>query len=271
MVRDDSCWVAVGVTSYVALAGLAGSSPTAITLLMLAAGPFVLWELWRQTRRRLERALLSPELAWVTRVVGTAIVSWVQARLLGQSSLLLEIVAVAALGATSVGALYAVARIERLPGLVTLSPKARSLDAAAFAAFLWAVVLVLAIARFTDLDNRFGLDPLTLDYAHTTACVGTLLLFIAASWRVAVLRKLELGLPDRAFGGLIGSLVALSVAIPATLVNVGPPDRVLPIAVSVAAVALLWTSQVSDPARISGVLRATIVALFLGSPIALFL
>lgn len=271
MVLDRSFWVAVGVTSYVALAGLAGSSPTAITLLMLAAGPFVLWELWRQTRRRLERALLSPELAWVTRVVGTAIVSWVQARLLGQSSLLLEIVAVAAIGVTSVGALYAVARIERLPGLVAPSPKARSLDAAAFAAFLWAVVLVLAVARFTDLDNRFGLDPLTLDYAHTTACVGTLLLFIAASWRVAVIRKLELGLPDRALGGLIGSLVALSVAIPATLVNVGPPDRVLPLAVSVAAVALLWTSQVSDPARISGVLRATIVALFLGSPIALFL
>lgn len=271
MVLDRSFWVAVGITSYVALAGLAGSSPTGLTLLGLAVGPFALWELWRQTRRRLERAVLSPELSRATRVVGTAAVCWVQARIAGENSLLIEVVAVSALAATAVGALYAMARIERLPGLISPPRQARSLDAAAFAACLWAIVLVLAVARFTDLDNRFGLDPLTLDYAHTTACVGTLLLFIAASWRVAVIRKLELGVPDRAHGAVIGSLVALAIALPATLVHVGPPDRVLPIAVLSAAMTVLWTSQVSDPARISGVLRATVVALFLGSPIALFL
>lgn len=271
MVLDRSFWVAVGVTSYVALAGLAGSSPTSLTLLGIGVGPLALWELWRQTKRRLERAVLSPELAWVTRVVATAAVCWIQARLAARSSLLIEVVAVAASGATAVGALYAVARIERLPGLVSPPRQARSLDAAAFAACLWSIVLVLAIARFTDLDNRFGLDPLTLDYAHTTACVGTLLLFVAACWRIAAIRKLELGVPDRALGGVVGSLVALAVAIPATLVHVGPPDRVLPLAVLVAASNLLWTAQVSDPARISGVLRAAVVALFLGSPIALFL
>jgi hypothetical protein len=271
MVLDRSFWVAVGITSYVALAGLAGSSPTGLTLVGLAVGPIGLWELWRQTRRRLERAVLSPELAWVTRVAATAAVCWVQARIVGDSSLLLEVVAVSALSAVAVGSLYAVARIERQPGLVAPPRQSRSLDAAAFAACLWAIVLVLAIARFTDLDNRFGLDPLTLDYAHTTACVGTLLLFVAASWRIAVIRKLELGVPDRALGGVVGSLVALAVAIPATLVHVGPPDRVLPIAVLAAAATLLWTSQVADPARISGVLRAAVVGLFLGSPIALFL
>lgn len=271
MVLDRSFWVAVGMTSYVALAGLQGGSPTGLTVLGLALGPFALWELWRQTRRRMERAVLPPELGWASRVVGTASVCWLQARLVGPSSLLVEVVAVAALASVAVAALYALARIERMPGLVVPPRQARALDAAAFAAFLWSVVLVLAFARFTDLDNRFGLDPLTLDYAHTTACVGTLLLFIAAAWRVASLRKLELGVPDRALGAVVGSLVALAIAIPTTLVRIGPPDRILPVAVLCAAVTALWTSQVSDPARISGVLRATVVALFLGAPIALFL
>lgn len=271
MVLDRSFWVAVGITSYVALAGLQGSSPTGLTLLGLAVGPFALWELWRQTRRRLERAVLTLDLVWATRVVGTAIVCWIQARLVGRAALLMEVVSVGALAAMSVGALYAVARIERLPGLIVPARQARSLDAAAFAAFLWGAVLVLVVARFTDLDNAFGLDPLTLDYAHTAACVGTLLLFIAASWRVAVFRKLELGVPDRALGSVVGSLVALCIAIPATLINIGPPDRVLPSAVLTASAALIWTSQVSDPAKVSGVLRGTIVALFFGAPIALFL
>lgn len=271
MVLDRSFWVAVGVTSYVALVGLQASSLSGAMLVSLAAGPFVLWELWRQTRRRMERTLLASDLAWATRIVGTAILCWVQARLGGSASLLVEVVAVAALATTSIGSLYAVARIERLPGLLPASPKARSLDAAAFAAFLWAVVLVLVFARFLDLDNRFGLDPLTLDYAHTTACVGTLLLFTAAAWRTAVVRRLELSVPDRARGAIVASLVALCVAVPATLVNVGPPDRVMPLAVIVAAAAVVWTSQVNDPARIAGMTRGALIALFLGSPIALFL
>ncbi len=271
MTLDRSFWVAVGITSYVAIAGLQGSSLSGLTIVGLVAGPLVLWELWRQTRRRIERTLLGGDLAWATRVVGTSIVGWVQARLGGSSSLLVEVVGVASMATSSVGALYAIARIERLPGLIPPARRAHSLDAAAFAAFLWSVVLVLVFARFTDLDNRFGLDPLTLDYAHTTACVGTLLLFVAASGRTAVIRKLELSVPDRARGAAIASLVSLGVAVPATLVNVGPPDRVMPGAVVVAAIAVVWTSQVSDPARIAGMTRGALVALFLGSPIALFL
>jgi hypothetical protein len=271
MVLDRSFWIAVGVTSYVALAGLQGSSLSGLMLVGLVLGPIVLWELWRQTRRRIERTLLAVELAWATRIVGAASVSWVQARLSGTSSLLVEVVATLALATTSVGALYAIARIERLPGLVPPVPRARSLDAAAFAAFLWAAVLVIVVARFTDLDNRFGLDPLTLDYAQTTACAGTLLLFAATGWRTSVLRKLELGVPERAIGVIVASLVALCVSVPATIVNVGPPDRVMPAAVLLAAAAVMWTAQVADPARIFGVMRAMLVALFLGSPIALFL
>lgn len=271
MVVDRSYWVAAGVVSYLGLAGLQGGGVTGAGLAGLVLGPAVLWEVWRQTRRRHERAELAPGQVWATRLLAVAVVAWLQARLHAAASPVLEVSSSLALGVCAVAALYGLARLPRLPGLLTPPPTTRSLDAAGFVAAIWAVVVVLCIARFAPLGSRFGVDPLTLDYANTAASVGTLLVFAAASLRITTTRRLELGTSDRGSGALILSLASLCVAAPLVLINLGPPDRVLPIAVVFASIAITWTTQTPDPALISGGLRATISLLFLGAPLALVL
>jgi hypothetical protein len=271
MVVDRSFWVAAGVVSYLGLAGLHGAGVTWLGLAGLVVGPTVLWEVWRQTRRRHERAELVPGQVWATRWLGVAVVCWLQARFVPTPMPLLEVSSSVSLGAAAVATLYALARLPALPGLLTPPASARSLDAAGFVAAIWAVVFVLSIARFADVGSRLGLDPLTLDYANTAASVGTLLVFAAAAFRITTTRRLELGTSDRGSGALVLSLVSLCVALPVALINLGPPDRVLPIALVFAAITVTWTSITPDPALISGGLRATISILFLGAPLTLVL
>lgn len=271
MVLERSYWVAVGVSSYIGLAGLQNSGLTPVALGALVMGPALLWEVWRQTRQRGERAQLAPEQVWATRLAVAAAVGWLQARIAGGPNLLLEVAASVCLAVLAIAALFCLARIPSSPGLIDPPKSARSLDAAAFVGSLWAAVLVLAVARFIDTHNRWALDPLTLDYTNTAASVGTLLVFTAASWRVATTRKLELGISDRANGALVLSLCSLGVAIPAALVNIGPPDRVLPAAVVVAACCVVWTALTSDPSKIARALRATLAILFLCAPVVLVL
>lgn len=271
MVVDRSYWVAAGVVSYLGLAGLHGGGATTVGVAGLVVWPATLWEIWRQTRRRHERAELVPGQVWASRLLGVAVVCWLQARLAPTPTPLLEVASSIALGVCSVAALYGLARLPSLPGLLTPPASTRSLDAAGFVAAIWSVVVMLSIARFADVGSRFGIDPLTLDYANTAASIGTLLVFAAAAFRITTARRLELGTSDRGSGALVLSLASLCVAVPLALINLAPPDRVLPIAVVFAATAVTWTAQTPDPVTISGGLRGTISVLFLGAPLALVL
>src|SRR6185369_3258260 len=87
-------------------------------------------------------------------------------------------------------------------------------DAVAFTAFLWSVTVAVPATRALSPSQRVILDPLAIDYATTMAGVGTLLVFVAATWRLRALRKIELGVGDRASGALALALTAALVAIP---------------------------------------------------------
>ncbi len=94
-------------------------------------------------------------------------------------------------------------------------------------------------------------------------------MLLAASWRLRLLRKLELGASDRAAGALALSITAIAVAVPASLLDVAPPDRVLPVAVLLASAACTWAATTREPTTVSSALRGILALLILGTPVAL--
>lgn len=83
-----------------------------------------------------------------------------------------------------------------------------------------------------------------------------------------MLRRLELGVADRAAGALALSTTAFLVAVPAALLDVAP-DRVLPIALLMAAFATTWTATTSEPTSVSKGLRGVLAVMLMGSPVTL--
>jgi hypothetical protein len=176
--------------------------------------------------------------------------------------------AVANLGAgfAAVGALVALARIAPLGGMLVPPPATRSLDAAGFAAFLWAIAVAAPATRAILPEQMVRLDPLAIDYATTSAGAGSLLVLVVASARLRFMRRLELGAADRASGALALSITALFVAVPAALLDVAPPDRVLPVATIAAAAATAWAAGTREPTTVSRSLRGVMALFLLGAP-----
>lgn len=245
---------------------MAGSPLPWLALLVL---PALLAEAWRrtampegkddvsQTSRRALRAAAWGSLMWVAARTGPA----------GQPAL--DAAANLGAGTAAVAALVAIARIAPRPGLLQPSSAALSLDAATFAGFLWALATALPLGFALLPAERVRLDPLMIDYASTSAAIGSMLVFVAASFRVRILRRLELGVGDRAAGALALAITAFSVAIPAGLLDVAPPDRLLPVGVCVAALAMTWAATTPEPTTVSSGLRGILSILILGTPIIL--
>ncbi|MEO6600326.1 MAG: hypothetical protein ABIQ16_10670, partial [Polyangiaceae bacterium] len=168
-----------------------------------------------------------------------------------------------------VAVLVAIARITPRAGLLKPPKAALSLDAATFAGFLWAIATALPLGFALLPAERVRLDPLMIDYATTSAAIASLLVFVAASFRLHALRRLELGVGDRAAGALSLAITTFSVAIPAGLLDVAPPDRILPVAVCVAALAMAWAATTPEPTTVSSGLRGILSVLILGTPIIL--
>lgn len=266
---DRSYWLAVGVVAYVGVASLQSTGLSTWRLLLFGALPWLLQLAWRRTQRgprdaRVERGTLQ-----AMRIAATAAIVWLEARLGQPQVATLELAATAATGACAVTATYALARIAPAGGLVQPSKAVRSLDATAFSAFLWSAAVAVSLSRAVVPAHRWRLDPLTLDYANTAASVGGLLVLLAAAWRVRVMRRLELGVAERAEGALVLGGVALAVAVPAAAVDVAPPDRVVPAALILASVTTLWTVLASDPASVARVLRSSVALTLLGVPVLL--
>jgi hypothetical protein len=114
------------------------------------------------------------------------------------------------------------------------------------------------------------LDPLAIDYATTTAGIGSLLVFVAASIRLRAQRRIEIGAADRIGGALSLSLTAVCVALPTAAADIAAPDRVLPAAVVVAALACSWTATTRESTTVSATLRGVLAVMILGVPAALF-
>lgn len=185
-------------------------------------------------------------------------------------------------GVAAVAALVALARIAAsghmlapnepiapIKGLLGPPPSTRSLDAAGLVTLLWGIAIALPLSRALFPSGASRIDPLASDYATTTAGIGSLLVLVAAAWRLRVLRRLELGVADRAAGALALSLTAFLVAVPAALLDVAPPDRVLPVALLLATGATTWTATTTEPTSVSKALRGILAVMLLGAPVAL--
>lgn len=243
-----------GITAWLALIGL----PVALALV------------WRRTDTPREgedhTARVSRQ---ATRALAWGAALWLAARagVAGRPSL--DAAANLGTGTAAVAVLVAIARIPSLGGLLAIPKAARSLDAAAFAGVLWGIATALPATRALLPAQTVRLDPLAIDYATTTAGAGSLLVLVAATWRARTLRRLELGAGDRLAGALALALTAFAVAIPASLLDVAAPDRVLPMAVLLAAAACTWAATTREPTTVSSALRGVLALLILGAPVTL--
>ncbi|HEY4106832.1 MAG TPA: hypothetical protein VGM44_23185 [Polyangiaceae bacterium] len=263
-----SFWLCVAVLAYVCIgaAHLAGSPLPWFALIAL---PALLAEAWRRTAVPAGKDEVSQASRTALRAVAWGSLLWAAARTGPAGRPALDAAANLGAGTAAVAALIALARISGRGGLLAPPKATRSFDAATFAGFLWAIATALPLGFALFPAERVRLDPLTIDYASTSAAVGTLLVFIAASFRLRALRRLELGVGDRAGGALALAVTAFSVAIPASLLDVAPPDRILPVAVWVAALAMTWAVTTPEPTTVSSGLRGILAILILGTPIIL--
>lgn len=263
-------WLGVGAVAYVCFAALESARDALWPLVGLLALTLLLVEVWRRTERsepgeyRIEPAARSALRAcfW-----GAAL--WAAARTGTTGRSALDAAANLGAGVCAVAGLVALARIASLGGLLVPHPSTRSLDAALFAAVLWGIAVALPATRALVTSANILLDPLAIDYATTTAGVGSLLVLVAATWRLRFQRRLEIGVADRAAGALALSMTALLVALPASAADIAPPDRVLPVAVIAGSMACCWAATTREPTTVSIALRGILAIMILGVPTTL--
>lgn len=233
----------------------------------LLALPALVAVTWQRTERLRRTALVPTAIPAVQGAVwGMAVYLAARAGPTGRASF--DAVANLGAGACTVAALMALASVLPAPGLLVGHPAARSRDAAAFAALLWGVAVSLPAVQAL-LPGTARLDPLAIDYATSTAAMGSTLLLAASAGRMVLLRGIELGVGDRARGALTLALTGSLVALAAALVDVAPPDRTLPTVLTATAVAVTWTCAVRDPAFVTLALRGLLAVLLFGVPTAL--
>jgi hypothetical protein len=171
-------------------------------------------------------------------------------------------------GLSSVAALVALARIQALGGVLTPPKATRSLDAAAFSGSLWAIATSIP-AAYALLPNSYVSDPVLTDYATTSAAAGSLLVQVAAGLRLRNLRRVELGVGDRASGAFALSITAGVVAVFGAGLALAPPDRFLPGALVVAALLAAWAATASEPTSVTRALRGILAIAISGAPVVI--
>jgi hypothetical protein len=252
---------AVVYVGFAALGTRGGTLPIAALVLL----PLALFIVWRRTGGP-HSGEDRPDLRKAVRACAWGAAIWAAARAGGAGHAGLDAAASFGAGVAAVAALVSLARIASPGGLLAPAAAARSLDAAAFAALVWGIAVAVPATRAILPTQSVRLDPLAIDYATTSAGAASLLVLVAACWRLRVLRRLELGVGDRAAGALAFALTAFAVAVPAALLDVAAPDRVLPAAVVAGSLACTWTATTRDPTTVASALRAILALLILGAP-----
>lgn len=263
-----SYWVLVAVVVYTCI-GAARSGGGLLPWLACFVLPLALAEVFRRTGPEPGDDADASEAHGAVRTTFWGVAMLVAARTGGAAHPALDAAANLGAGAATVGALLALARLPKTGGLLIPTRSARSLDAAVFSGFLWGIATAVpgAYALFPAPTRRF--DPLLIDYATTSAGLGTLLVLVSATLRLWIVRGQELGIADRARSAFALCLTAFTVAVPAAWLDVAPPDRVLPAASAVAAAAATWAAAASDPTRVTRALRGLLAVLILGAPLLL--
>lgn len=261
-----SYWVATAALTYVCLAALrSGGGP--LPWLALALLPVLLAEVYRRTRNVEGAGILSSEARSAVRATYWGAALLVAARTGAPAQPVLDAAANFGTGSAAVGSLIALARLPGAGGVLLPPRAAESLDAALFAGFLWGAATAIPTAYALLPAQSMPLDPLVVDYATTSAGIGTLLVMSAATLRLRLLRRLELGVGDRARSAFALSLAAFGVAVPAAWLDVAPPDRVLPAAVCLAAAGAAWAASTREAARVTQLLRGLLAVTILGAPL----
>lgn len=264
--RFRSFWAAAASVGYVALGNLQ-SDAGLVGWLALLGLPVVLAEVWRRTTAPSPgRAEPATSRIATTRAVAWGAALWTAARLGTPGSPILDAVANLGAGTSLAACLIALSRIEETSSILKPNPAARSLDAAIFSAFLFAIATAVPATRAFSPPGVVTLDPLAIDYTTTTAGIAGLMLLVAATWRLKIMRRYELGIGDRASGALSLALTAFAVAVPAAAFDVAPPDRILPVAIVVASVCCTWAANTPEATTVSSALRGILAVTLLGVP-----
>jgi transcriptional regulator with AAA-type ATPase domain len=169
-------------------------------------------------------------------------------------------------GVASVASLMALGRIKPLGGMLAAPKATESLDGAAFSGFLWAIAVTIPTA-FALVPGRFVQDPLLIDYATTSAAAGALLVQCASSLRLRNLRRVELGVGDRAASAFALSVTALIVAVLGASLALAAPDRFLPTLMCGAAALVAWAATASEPTSVTRALRGILAVAIAGVPV----
>src|SRR5262245_27604615 len=220
-IYDRSFFLATGVVLYVTLAACqtVGFGVTSYAVLGLA--PLWLAWVWRFSRRSLGAESAQVEVSALTalRAAAFGAAIWLAARLCPPGRAALDLAALLGLATACVAANVALARIPSRPGLVQPPRSARSLDAVLFCAVLWLLSSALAAVRWIWPSSGSWLEPRVIDYASNAACIASVLGLIAASDRLRRVRRLELGVLERASGAMAMCGAALALALPVALLG----------------------------------------------------
>lgn len=265
--RVRSLWLALAAVLYVGFAALQAAGGRGLPWLAIAALPIALvfsfrWTEPREGRRAETTALAATRVA----VTGACVLAAARTSPPTPGLLALENVGVAV---ASMAALVAVARVASLGGLLEPRPAARRLDAAAFGALLWTVAIALPAIQALWPSRAADAPPWLVPYATLAASIGALGLALAATARLFALRRLELGVGDRARAALALTATALLVSVLASAAGLAPPERLLPVGATVAALLTCWTAIAEEPTTVARALRVTLAAAILAGPFAL--
>jgi len=267
---DRSYWLSAGLVAYVAFASAQRTQHVWLAWSASIVLPAALALLWRRVRAP-ERGLdsVSPVARQALRVIGAGVGLWLAARIGEPGQAGLDAAANLGTGAATLAALVALARLPGPGGLLKPPRAASSLDAAAFAGLITGIAVAVPAAIGFFPRGVLRLDPLAIDYVTAAAGFAGLLILLVAALRLRWLRELELGVGDRAAGAVVVLGAAVLVAVPATLVGLAPPDRVLPATLLLACLGVGWVTVTQRPALIARLLRGLMVVLLLGVPVAL--
>lgn len=268
--RSRSLLISLLAFGYVAFAAMREAGGGGTRWVLLAVVPALLWVVWAKSApppRGIDPVDPATRKGARVAAAGGAIVAAAWSGPTDRA--LLDTAASAGLAMAASAALVALARIPPTPGLLQPPPATRRMDALAIAALLWGMGVAVPAARLFAPERTTLLDPLAINYATAAAAIGSIGLIVAAAGRVRAMRRLELGVADRASAALVLSAVVLALAVPSALLLVAPPDRVLGAGVVLASAAVFFSCASKEPTGVATTMRTVLAIVLLGTPVVL--
>lgn len=271
--RRLALWLALGVVLYVAFAGLGAAEreggrgaigPGAAALVLLPLALLAGWARLGPARAGVDRIDPMARAGARATLAGACVLgaSWI-----GPATLTSTAAGNLGAGLAVLGGLTALARMAGPGGLVTPAPASTRLDTAALASLAWVIAVVLPAWGAAAPDR--APEPRLVDYVTTLAGLGSLGLLLVAAARARTLRRLELGVGDRAWAALCLIATALAIGVAAAALGIAAAPRLLPVTSTVAALTACLCVTAADPTGVSRALRTTLAIALLAAPPAL--